>query len=101
MKEDGDVGPCSCPVAAAERKLDRNMDIFMRSIRDSDNARNRAFVAIKVLPTCRVAVCLAWVQHCVGLPVWQELQILQMLQTAAGMSSDQSNLLPVQILPIS
>lgn len=37
-----------CPVAAAERKLDRNLDIFMRSIRDSDNVRNRAFVAIKV-----------------------------------------------------
>lgn len=37
-----------CPVAAAERKLDRNLDIFMRSIRDSDNIRNRAFVAIKV-----------------------------------------------------
>ncbi|EIE22093.1 hypothetical protein COCSUDRAFT_83484 [Coccomyxa subellipsoidea C-169] len=39
-----------CPVAAAERKLDRNLDIFMRSIRDSDNIRNRAFVAIKVTP---------------------------------------------------
>ena len=37
-----------CPVAAAERKLDRNLDIFLRSIRDSDNVRNRAFVAIKV-----------------------------------------------------
>lgn len=40
----------SCPHAAAERCLDRNMAIFMRSIRDSDNIRNRAFVAIKVAP---------------------------------------------------
>ncbi len=38
----------SCPHAAAERCLDRNMAIFMRSVRDSDNIRNRAFVAIKV-----------------------------------------------------
>ena len=38
----------SCPHATAERCLDRNMAIFMRSIRDSDNSRNRAFVAIKV-----------------------------------------------------
>ncbi len=46
VKEEG--GGDSCPLAAAERKLDRNLDIFMRSIRDSDNVRNRAFVAIKV-----------------------------------------------------
>ena len=38
----------SCPHAAAERCLDRNTAIFMRSIRDSDNFGNRAFVAIKV-----------------------------------------------------
>ena len=40
----------SCPHAAAERCLDRNMAIFMRSVRDSDNTRNRAFVAVKVGP---------------------------------------------------
>ncbi|BDA46933.1 Proline dehydrogenase 1, mitochondrial [Coccomyxa sp. Obi] len=48
VKEEGEGD--SCPLAAAERKLDRNLDIFMRSIRDSDNIRNRAFVAIKVTP---------------------------------------------------
>lgn len=48
VSNDADEAASSCPHAAAERCLDRNMAIFMRSIRDSDNARNRAFVAIKV-----------------------------------------------------
>ena len=48
VSDDADEAASSCPHAAAERCLDRNMAIFMRSIRDSDNARNRAFVAIKV-----------------------------------------------------
>ena len=34
--------------AAAERALDRNLSTFLRSVADSDNTRNRAFVAAKV-----------------------------------------------------
>ena len=34
-------------MVAAERCLDRNLAIFMRSVADSDNTRNRAFVAVK------------------------------------------------------
>ena len=52
VKEEGEGD--SCPLAAAERKLDRNLDNFMRSIRDSDNIRNRAFVAIKVRWGCSI-----------------------------------------------
>jgi hypothetical protein len=51
--EDGTGAPGSarCPKSAAlERALDANLRIFMRSIADSDNARNRAFVAMKVPP---------------------------------------------------
>jgi hypothetical protein len=44
-----------CPHAAAERSLDRNMAIFKRSIADSDNTRNRAFVAIKVSDNCDIS----------------------------------------------
>ena len=47
VTEEPEAG-AACPHAAAERCLDRNMAIFMRSIADSDNTRNRAFVAIKV-----------------------------------------------------
>lgn len=49
VSEEGDAEEVACPHAAAERCLDRNAAIFMRSVRDSDNTRNRAFVAIKVL----------------------------------------------------
>jgi hypothetical protein len=47
-EDDVSDGDGASPVAAAERKLDRNMNIFMQSIHNSDNVRNRAFVAIKV-----------------------------------------------------
>lgn len=44
------AGQADNGAAAAERALDRNLATFLRSVADSDNARNRAFVAAKVAP---------------------------------------------------
>ena len=49
---DGDAA-----ASAAERALDRNLATFLRSVADSDNARNRAFVAAKVAPLSGLRSC--------------------------------------------
>lgn len=53
--QDADGADAAAAAAAAERACDRNMAIFMQSIRDSDNVACTAIVAIKAR-----APALAW-----------------------------------------